>query len=101
MNALLDLVQLPIEERNARGLMHTPQEIAQQPATWIKTLRIFHREQSRLIRFLEEVGLRGPLEHRPIVVLIGAGTSDYIGQALTLLLRQHWHCEVQACASTD
>jgi tagatose-6-phosphate ketose/aldose isomerase len=101
MNALLDLVQLPIEERNARGLMHTPQEIAQQPATWIKTLRIFHREQSRLIRFLEEAGLRGPLEHRPIVVLIGAGTSDYIGQALTLLLRQHWQCEVQACASTD
>ncbi len=101
MNTLLDLVQLPMEERNARGLMHTPREIAQQPETWLQTLQVFQQEQSRLIKFLDEVGIRAPLEQRPIVVLIGAGTSDYIGQALTLLLRRHWGCEVQACASTD
>lgn len=33
--------------------------------------------------------------------MIGAGTSDYIGQALVLLLRQSWGCEVLACPSTD
>jgi tagatose-6-phosphate ketose/aldose isomerase len=101
MNTLLDLVQLSTEEQNARGLMHTPREIAQQPETWLQTLRVFQREQSRVVKFLDELGIRGPLEQRPIVILIGAGTSDYIGQALTLLLRQHWGCEVQACASTD
>jgi tagatose-6-phosphate ketose/aldose isomerase len=32
---------------------------------------------------------------------VGAGTSDYIGRALTYLLRQMWGCEVWAVASTD
>ena len=35
------------------------------------------------------------------MVLTGAGTSDYIGQVLTLLLRTEWGCETQAIASTD
>jgi len=38
---------------------------------------------------------------RPVVMLIGAGTSDYIGQALELLIRQKWGCEVSTVASTD
>ncbi len=38
---------------------------------------------------------------RPTVFLIGAGTSDYIGQSLTFLLRKYWNCEVLAVASTD
>jgi tagatose-6-phosphate ketose/aldose isomerase len=50
---------------------------------------------------LEDAGVSGPLELRPTVVLTGAGTSDYIGQVLTLLLRTEWGCETQAIASTD
>ena len=38
---------------------------------------------------------------RPTVFLIGAGTSDYIGQSLTFLLRRCWNCEVLAVPSTD
>src|SRR5208283_63659 len=38
---------------------------------------------------------------RPTVFLIGAGTSDYIGQSLTYLLRRAWNCEVMAVPSTD
>ena len=45
--------------------------------------------------------MREPVEHRPTVMLIGAGTSDYIAQALTFVLRQEWGCEVIAAASTD
>ncbi len=99
--SLLDIVQLPRDEQITRGLLHTPREIAQQPETWQSTFAIFKREQDRLRRFLESVGVTGTPEQRPAVMLVGAGTSDYIGRALTLLLRQKWGCEVMACASTD
>jgi tagatose-6-phosphate ketose/aldose isomerase len=99
--ALSNFVDLPVHEQKARGLFFTAREIAQQPDTWKTTLQIFKEHQARICRFLEEVGLRNELEKRPVVMLVGAGTSDYIGQALELLLRQKWGCEVSACASTE
>lgn len=101
LGSLLSLLQLPIEEQKRRGFWHTAREIAQQPESWLGTLRIFESNQARIASFLDGVGLREPLEQRPVVMLIGAGTSDYIGRALALLLRQQWKCEVTSCASTD
>jgi tagatose-6-phosphate ketose/aldose isomerase len=92
---------LPEEEQKARGLVFTPREIAQQPATWKTTLAIFKQHQERICAFLDAVGVREELVERPVVMLIGAGTSDYIGQALELLIRQKWGCEVATVASTD
>jgi len=99
--SLSSFVDLPIPEQKARGLFFTAREIAQQPETWEKTLQIFRQNQERICNFLESIGLRNPLQSRPVVMLVGAGTSDYIGHALTLLLRQKWGCEVSACASTE
>jgi tagatose-6-phosphate ketose/aldose isomerase len=99
--SLSSFVGLPVEEQKARGLLFTPREIAQQPTTWETTLQIFRQHQQRICNFLEEAGLRDESEIRPVVMLIGAGTSDYIGHALELLLRQKWGCEVSVCASTD
>jgi tagatose-6-phosphate ketose/aldose isomerase len=45
--------------------------------------------------------VRGRAEERPIVFLVGAGTSDYVGRALAGLLQQQWQCEVAALPSTD
>lgn len=101
VTSLLDIVQMSGEEQTKRGLLHTPKEIAQQPKSWQTTFAIFERERERLIRFLEQAGVTGTPEQRPAVLLIGAGTSDYVGRALALLLRQKWGCEVTACASTD
>lgn len=101
MASLSSFVDLPIPEQKARGLFFTAREIAQQPETWEKTLQIFRQNQERICNFLESIGLRNPLQSRPVVMLVGAGTSDYIGHALTLLLRQKWGCEVSACASTE
>jgi tagatose-6-phosphate ketose/aldose isomerase len=94
-------VELSEEERKARGLFFTPREIAQQPETWGTTLGIFKQHQRRICAFLDGVGVREELVERPVVMLIGAGTSDYIGQALELLIRQKWGCEVSTVASTD
>ena len=101
MPTLTSLLELSSDEQLNRGLQFTPQEIAQQPETWRQTFQLFHLHHDRIAAFLEQAGLRRPLEERPTVVLIGAGTSDYIGHALVLLLRQAWGCEVIALASTD
>jgi tagatose-6-phosphate ketose/aldose isomerase len=95
------LLDLPISEQETRGLLFTPQEIAQQPSTWRTTLQIFEAEQQRIRTFIEEAGVTASVEQRPIVMLVGAGTSDYIGESLALLLRQRWGCEATAVASTD
>jgi len=101
VTSLSNFFKLPVAELEYRGLLFTPREIAQQPDTWMKTLGIFIEHQARICSFLEEAGLQDELERRPVVVLIGAGTSDYIGQALELLLRQKWGCEVSTYASTE
>ncbi|MDE1156106.1 MAG: tagatose-6-phosphate ketose isomerase [Acidobacteriaceae bacterium] len=101
MSDLSQFLNLPLQEKKARGLLYTPAEIAQQPATWLTTLQIFEEHQERITAFLEDVGIHGPLESRPTVVLVGAGTSDYIGHALESLLRQKWGCEVLTIASTE
>jgi tagatose-6-phosphate ketose/aldose isomerase len=101
VTSLSSIVELPEEEQKERGLFFTPREIAQQPETWETTLKIFKAHQGRICEFLDETGVRASLVERPVVMLIGAGTSDYIGQALELLLRQKWGCEVSTVASTD
>ena len=101
MTSLSSFIELPEDEQKTRGLFFTPREIAQQPDTWMTTLRIFQANQKRICDFLDLAGVRAALEQRPVVMLIGAGTSDYIGHALELLLRQKWGCEVSTVASTD
>jgi len=98
---LSNLIELPVEEKIARGLLYTPNEIAQQPTTWNQTFWTFDEQREQLILFLDQVGIHNSQNERPIVVLIGAGTSDYVGRALIALLREKWECEVVACASTE
>lgn len=101
MTNLLRLIQLDQEEKAKRGLSHTPGEIAQQPHTWATTFMNFQQRRSEIEAFLHSNGIGPDSTQRPIVFLIGAGTSDYIGQSLVALLRQKWQCEVTAVASTD
>jgi D-galactosamine 6-phosphate deaminase/isomerase len=93
-NALSALLALPEDEKALRGLRHTPHEIHQQPETWKTTYRIVAQRQAVLKEFLLS-------RRRPTVFLVGAGTSDYIGRALTQLLRRKWRSETLAVPSTD
>jgi tagatose-6-phosphate ketose/aldose isomerase len=101
VDALTSLLDLPVAEKESRGLIFTPQEIAQQPATWRQTGLLFESQQEEFKSFLDRAGVTGPLDRRPVVMLIGAGTSDYIGESLALLFRQRWGCEAMAVASTS
>jgi tagatose-6-phosphate ketose/aldose isomerase len=99
--ALRALLNLPHEAKVAQGILHTPQEIAQQPATWVSTHRLFESRRDEIDEFLSAAGIWDDIARRPTVLLIGAGTSDYIGQSLVHLLRQRWQCEAAAVPSTD
>lgn len=101
MNALAQLLDLPSSDKSSRGLEFTPREIAQQPETWPKTFALFELRRAQIVEFLDAAGIFNEPAHRPTVFLVGAGTSDYIGRALTQLLREHWQCEVCAVPSTD
>jgi tagatose-6-phosphate ketose/aldose isomerase len=101
VSALAELLRLPESEKAARGLEHTPAEIAQQPEAWLSTFELFRRKREQIAEFLGLAGIGASPRPRPTVFLIGAGTSDYIGQSLTYLLRRCWNCEVIAVPSTD
>ncbi len=96
MNPLSQLLALPKNEKLELGLLYTPAEIAQQPATWQTTHRLFNESRSKLASFLDR-----PHAERWTIYLVGAGTSDYIGHSIANLLRRHWACEVCVVASTD
>jgi tagatose-6-phosphate ketose/aldose isomerase len=93
--------KVPHDTKILQGVLHTPREIAQQPATWQATYRLFDRHRSEIHDFLFPVGIWDDVERRPTVLLIGAGTSDHIGQSLVHVLRRQWQCEVVAVPSTD
>ncbi len=98
---LARFLDLPRPVREARGWLHTPAEMAQQPETWKATLTGFEGLQPKVRAFLEDVGVRAAKELRPAVTLIGAGSSDYAAGALEFVLRRGWACEVSVVASTE
>ena len=101
MNALSNLLNIPDREKESRGLVHTPAEIAQQPDTWRSTFDTFKTKRAELKEFLLAAGMEAGSRTKPTVFLVGAGTSDYIGQSLAYLFRKLWSCEVVAVPSTD
>jgi tagatose-6-phosphate ketose/aldose isomerase len=101
VNALSTLLNLPEAEKTTRGLAHTPAEIAQQPDTWLSTFELFKKSSGEIRDFLAAAGLGSSLGSRPTILLVGAGTSDYIGRSLVYLLRKAWECDVAAVPSTD
>ncbi len=101
MDALARLLDLSREEKIERGLLYTPAEIAQQPATWESTFSVFQKYRARLAEFLGDAGFGDTAAPKPTVFLIGAGTSDYVGRTLMHLFRRLWKCEVIAVPSTS
>jgi tagatose-6-phosphate ketose/aldose isomerase len=101
LSELRKLLERPEQEKKSRGLENTPFEIAKQPKTWRGTYELFREVRPDLNEFLCSCGLDDEPSNRPIVFLIGAGSSDYIGKSLVHLLRRMWQCDVIAMPSTD
>ena len=99
MTASSKLLDLSTAERESLGLVHTLREILQQPQMWRQTYHKVLGASRRIQDFLTSAGLGA---NRSLnVLLVGAGTSDYIGQSVCALLQKEWRCNVQAVPSTD
>jgi len=99
-NPLQQLLELSAQEKESKGIMHTAAEIFQQPETWISTFERCEKHKPKLTEFLKQTGV-GKQERPPAVLLVGAGSSAYIGRSLAPLLRRRWGVQVQAVPSTD
>jgi tagatose-6-phosphate ketose/aldose isomerase len=62
---------------------------------------LFCSQRESIQDFLKTAGVTGASGSQVIVYLVGAGTSDYTGRAISYLLRKQWQCEVIAVPSTD
>ena len=92
------LLDLSTAERESLGLYHTLREILQQPQTWRQTYLKVLSSSHVIDEFLTKAGL---VSKQLNVLLVGAGTSDYIGKSVSALLQREWKCNVQAVPSTD
>ena len=90
MDALSALMGLP----DRLGAEHTAGEIAQQPSTWPGTLALCRGRQAELRAFV--AGQAG----RPVLLVV-AGTSDFVGRSVERLLQRRWCTPVHAVASTE
>ena len=98
MNAFEKLLALPAAEQKRKGVEHTPREIAQQPEVWMKTVELLAGESARIHPFLRKCGVTG--RRQSTVVLTGAGTSEFIGNAIAGALRRALLRDVQSVPTT-
>jgi len=101
MDVLSKLLNLSPAEKESLGVVHTLPEILQQPKTWLRTYAKVFNLSVPIKTFLTNAGIGAGDRDPPQVLLIGAGTSDYIGKSASSLLQKEWRCDVQAVPSTD
>ena len=101
MDSLSKLLKLPRAEQESLGVVHTLPEIMQQPQTWLRTYAKVFNLAAPIKTFLANAGIGVVDRNPPHVLLVGAGTSDYIGKSVSSLLQKEWGCDVHAVPSTD
>lgn len=98
MNAFRRLLDLPADEKSRLGVMHTAPEIAQQPAVWGKTINLLRTRRNEILAFLETAGVAGA--KKSTVILTGAGTSEFVGNALAGPIKELLGREVVSIPTT-
>ena len=81
------MIYLQMDETslNRAGALWTAREIAQQPASWLRTEGLVRRHAATVAAFLGPLLAREDLR----IILTGAGSSAFIGECLApLLLRR-------------
>lgn len=86
-----------IEELESIGGIHTAREICSQPELWGKTYLRLVEEKDPILKFLEKVWEN----ECPYIVLTGAGTSAFIGEALVGIFQRELGIQCRAIGTTD
>lgn len=94
---LMKYLNYKIEDLVSRGGYNTAKEICSQPEIWKKTYLKLLEEKDRILKFLDKV----QETECPYVILTGAGTSAFIGEALVGEFQKKWKVSCRAIATTD
>lgn len=85
------------EELKKRNAIFTATEIYQQPETWLKTVKQLSEIKEEVQSFVHQV-----LKNKEYdVILTGAGTSEFVGNALYSYLNRVLDYNVKSYATTD
>ncbi|MCK5538527.1 MAG: SIS domain-containing protein [Bacteroidales bacterium] len=87
----------PIENLKSCGAYHTAKEICSQPDLWGKTYNKLLVEKDQVLSFLKKFWQN----ECPNVILTGAGTSAFIGEALAGKFQKDWGVSCRAIGTTD
>jgi len=82
--ALSRLTTLSSEEKESKGILHTPGEIYNQVELWIDTLRRFKGRREEL----EDLLTSFKKSSRLSFICTGAGTSEFVGYCIEALIRK-------------
>src|ERR1700691_1030923 len=90
-------LQLEETQLSRAGALWTAREIAQQPASWLRTQDMLRQHAAQIAGFLAPLLAQPDLR----IILTGAGSSAFIGECLAPLLMQKLGRRVEAIATTD
>lgn len=96
MQVNLSYLGMSMEELAAKGGLHTAAEISQQPEIWEKVWQEVKLLQPTIEKFLAQA-----LPKVKRIILTGAGTSAFIGEALRGAFQRETGIATEAIASTD
>lgn len=85
------------EDLKSKGGLHTAMEICSQPELWMGTYCKLLDEKEKIAHFLDKVLEKEHLS----VILTGAGTSAFIGEALVGAFQKKWKVSCRAIGTTD
>ena len=94
MSEIFGIVQEKMQEKSA---VFTLTEIYQQPATWEKTCRQIAEHKDEIQKFIDQVITCDDFD----VILTGAGTSEFVGNALFPHLAGLLNHKVKSYGTTD
>ena len=94
MSTIFDITE---EKMNETSSTWTVKEIYQQPATWEKTCRQIMEHKDAIQKFIDQVITKVDFD----VILTGAGTSEFVGNALFPHLTRLLNYKAKSYGTTD
>ena len=93
----MSIFNLTDEKMKETSSTFTAHEIYQQPATWRKTCAQLAACKDELQAFIDQVVKQDDFD----IILVGAGTSEFVGNSLFQALNPKYNYKVKSYASTD
>ena len=90
-------LNIDTKDLELKGAYYTAKEISSQPDMWSKTYERVREEKDQLKQFLDKIVEKDD----PFIILTGAGTSAFIGEALAGPLQKRWKVCTRSIATTD